>query len=124
MDLKKQSFIEAYQKSFGNVSQSCKASGISRQTFYNWKEEDSEFLSEIVNVEPEEVFIDFAENALAKKISEGDTTAIIFALKTKGKKRGYVERQEFNHQVNQPIFQSLDIDVITDDGNGQDKETP
>jgi hypothetical protein len=124
MDLKKQSFIEAYQKSFGNVSQSCKASGISRQTFYNWKEEDSEFLSEIVNVEPEEVFIDFAENALAKKISEGDTTAIIFALKTKGKKRGYVERQEFNHQVNQPIFQSLDIDVITDDGNDQDKETP
>jgi hypothetical protein len=124
MDLKKQSFIEAYQKSFGNVSQSCKASGISRQTFYNWKEEDSEFLSEIVNVEPEEVFIDFAENALAKKISEGDTTAIIFALKTKGKKRGYVERQEFNHQVNQPIFQSLDIDVITDDSDSEDKETP
>ena len=124
MDLKKKSFIEAYQKSFGNVSQSCKASSISRQTFYNWKDEDKEFLSEIESAEPDEIFIDFAENALVKRISEGDTTAIIFALKTKGKKRGYVERQEFNHQVNQPIFQSLDIDVITDNSDNQDKETP
>lgn len=39
-------------------------------------------------------FLDTTELALQKKIQEGDTTAIIFALKTIGRHRGYVERFE------------------------------
>jgi hypothetical protein len=39
--------------------------------------------------------VDIAESALYKRIYEGDITAIIFFLKTRGKDRGYVERQEF-----------------------------
>jgi hypothetical protein len=94
MDLKKKNFIEAYKKAFGIVSVAAKAASIERCTYYDWLKKDPEFKQAIEEIEPEEDFIDMAENALQKKIKEGDTTAIIFTLKTKGKKRGYIERKE------------------------------
>jgi hypothetical protein len=112
---------KAILKAFGNISLAAKALNVERKTLYIWIEEED--LKDAL-VEGRNSRIDFVESKLDQKINDGDTTAIIFFLKTQGKERGYVERQEFNHQVNQPIFQSLDIDVITDDGNGQDKETP
>lgn len=92
--LAKKAFLDAFAKTFGNITQSCKAAGISRQTFYNWKETDPDFVIELKNVEPEEILLDFVENKLIQKINEGDTASLIFMAKTKGKKRGYVERQE------------------------------
>lgn len=97
MEAKKEGFIDAYTKSFGNITQSCKAVDISRQTYYRWIKDDEEFKGLVDAIEPLEVFLDFAENSLVKKMSEGDTASIIFALKTKGKKRGYVERTD--HEV-------------------------
>ena len=44
--------------------------------------------------EERETLIDFAENQLFKQVQDGNITAIIFTLKTIGKSRGYVERQE------------------------------
>lgn len=111
MNVKKKTFLDAYKKTFGNISQSCTIANISRRAFYNWKENDAEFLAEMEAIEPAEVFIDFTENALVKKIQDGDTTAIIFALKTKGKKRGYIERQEFVHDIEKNIFKEIDLDV-------------
>lgn len=41
--------------------------------------------------------VDLSENKLISQINEGNTTAIIFHLKCKGKKRGYVEKTEVEH---------------------------
>jgi hypothetical protein len=41
-----------------------------------------------------EKMLDFAESKLFKQIDAENITAIIFFLKTQGKKRGYIERQE------------------------------
>jgi hypothetical protein len=41
-----------------------------------------------------EIVLDMAEAALFREIQNGNITAIIFTLKTVGKHRGYVERQE------------------------------
>jgi transposase len=47
---------------------------------------------------------DRAEIKLMEAIEAGEIAAIIFRLKTKAKKRGYVERQEITGADNQPII--------------------
>jgi len=90
-NISKKAFIEAFKKSFGNITQSSKAAGIDRQTYYNWMNQDVDFKYAIENIQPDELFLDFVESKLVQKINDGDTACIIFTLKTKGKKRGYVE---------------------------------
>lgn len=98
LTLKKQAFIDAYISTFGNISECCKACGIrSRTTFYNWMENDPVFKAEIEAIQPDDLFIDFAEDALKQRIRAGDTTAIIYALKSKGKKRGWGESSAVEH---------------------------
>jgi len=90
----KKKFIEAYENSACNVSVACKSIGISRNCFYDWRKNDSEF-HDALN-ELEEGVIDLAETMLYKGIREGKTAELIFFLKTKGKKRGYIERIEMD----------------------------
>lgn len=85
--MKKNLALQALESSLGIITSACKAAGIPRRTFYSWMEKDPKF-AERVN-EITEMAVDFTESALLKKIKEGDTTAIIFHLKTKGKNRGY-----------------------------------
>ena len=93
---KKDNFLKALKNNLGNISQACKASKISRQTYYRWIDDDVEFEEKCKDVE--ESLLDLAESRLLEKIDKYDTTSIIFFLKTKGKKRGYVEKQEFELQ--------------------------
>jgi hypothetical protein len=53
--------------------------------------------------EERETLLDDAESILWKQIIDGNTTALIFFLKTQGKKRGYVERQEQSGPDGGPI---------------------
>lgn len=62
-----------------------------------------------VIVEAKERMLDFAEGKLYEKIKEGDNTAIIFYLKTQGKGRGYIERQEFTGTDGKPIKYELTV---------------
>jgi hypothetical protein len=60
--------------------------------------------------EAKEAMLDFAESKLYEKINHGDTACIIFYLKTQGKNRGYVERQEFAGKDGKPV----EIKVVYD----------
>lgn len=46
-----------------------------------------------------ESILDMTEGMLIQNIQDGDPASIFFMLKTKGKKRGYVERQEIAADV-------------------------
>ena len=91
----KKAILTALEKSLGVVTTACRQVGINRTTYYKYLKEDKEFAKQVKDIE--NIALDFAESQLHKQISEGNTTATIFLLKTKGKSRGYVERSEIVH---------------------------
>ena len=97
----KKALVEALEKSLGVVSTACKAAGISRDTHYRWLKEDPEYKAQVEELS--EVALDFAESHLHKLIKDGNPAATIFFLKTKGKGRGYVERQEIAVAEKKPL---------------------
>jgi hypothetical protein len=92
---KKKMFLEVFKNNGANISATCNAIKIDRQTYYNWYKKDEKFKKQVEEIK--ESLIDFAESMLLKKIKKEDLGAIIFFLKTKGKSRGYTERQEIEH---------------------------
>ena len=89
--------IEALNKSLGIVTIACKDVGISRTLHYNWYNTDPKYKQDVDDVA--DVALDFAESMLHKQIQDRDTTATIFYLKTKGKKRGYIEKSEMDLNI-------------------------
>ena len=100
MDAKKKTFIEVLRVNLGNITKACEAVGITRTTYYRWLKLKS-FKEEVDNIG--EYVLDFAEHSLFTLIKENNTAATIFYLKTKGKHRGYVEKQEIDHSGNMAV---------------------
>lgn len=94
---RKEAVLEALRKHNGIIKYAEEATGVPRRTIYNWIEDDAEFAKAVE--ECADIALDFVEDKLYKRIMEGDTTATIFYLKTKGKRRGYVEKQEIEHSA-------------------------
>lgn len=89
---KKAAMLIALESSMGNITASAKEVGIERSTHYRWLESDADYKSAVESLN--DVVVDFAEQALFDRVRAESDTAIIFLLKTRGKKRGYVERTE------------------------------
>ena len=103
-------FLEVYATKMGNVSKACKAANISRQTFYDWMK-DKQFAGKVDEVK--EGLLDFAEHQLLSNIRDGKTAEILFYLKTKGKGRGYIERQEIS-EIGDKMFEVKIVKNETD----------
>lgn len=103
---KKRKMIEALCQCNGIVSDACKKANISRTLHYFWVNNDNLY-KELVQ-DANEVAIDFVEGQLFKKIKELDTASIIFFLKTKGKKRGYVEKENMDSNIKITIEEKED----------------
>lgn len=76
----------------GNIAATARALGVTRKTVYK-RIDKSDKLQEILH-DARETMLDNAETTLYDEALNGNTTALIFFLKTQGKSRGYVERQE------------------------------
>jgi hypothetical protein len=97
MDILKRTMIEALEKSLGVVTSACKIADVARSTHYQWLIDDQEYKMAVDSVQ--DIALDFAESQLHKQIKEGEVSSTIFYLKTKGKRRGYVERQEIDTNI-------------------------
>jgi len=104
----KKAIIEALESSLGIVTSACKKVGVGRTTFYQWLKEDEEFAKQVKDIE--NVALDFAETQLHQQIKDNVPTSTIFYLKTKGKKRGYIERMETEN-----TNKNLDLSNLTDE---------
>ena len=107
---KKEIMLKCLQQSMGIVSTACQKADINRTTHYDWYNNDADYAAQVDAIS--ESCIDFAESKLMELINgakhevataKGEVltvqdgpnpTACIFYLKTKGKKRGYVEKSE------------------------------
>jgi len=120
MDTLKKAMIAALTKSLGRVTEACKAVDIARSTHYMWAKDDPEYAQAVEDIK--ESAIDFVESKLMEKVNgvqiykgtddngnpiiydvPPSDTAIIFFLKTIGKKRGYVERTELAGVSDAPL---------------------
>ena len=106
--IKKDAMLQALEKTLGVVTSACKQVGIGRTTFYEWLNNDQEFAKQVADIQ--NVALDYAESHLHKQIGNGNTPATIFYLKTKGKNRGYIERQEITGAEGERLFQVKVID--------------
>jgi len=102
---KKRIMFDALLDQLGVVTAAAKQTGIHRRTHYRWIIEDDNYKEWVEEVP--EICLDFAENALFKQIKEGGVPSTIFYLKTKGKLRGYIEKQEIEHVGDIPVVFNL-----------------
>jgi len=94
---RQQAFIAAYLAGGFHVGRACAEVGINRSTFCVWQKTDAKFLEAFHDGYEE--LLDEWEAQLHRNIMAGDTTSVIFALKTRGKERGYTERESVNRQT-------------------------
>lgn len=63
--------------------------------------------------------LDVAESALHRAVLNGEGWAICFTLKTQGKARGYVERQEITGASDQPVRLQVVEEIVAHPGIGR-----
>lgn len=112
-DANKKRFLEELETARGIITTAAQNANVARSQVYHWLEVDAEFKAAVEAVN--ESCIDWVEGHLHKQIERGEVAATIFYLKTKAKKRGYVERNE-NRQVDEQgnTVNSLTLKIIRD----------
>jgi hypothetical protein len=116
----KKALLKALEKSMGIVSKACQIVNLDRSTFYKYYNEDEQFAEDVDNMQ--DYVLDFAESKLLENIKDKKETSIIFYLKTKGRKRGYIEKQDVDvttkgKEVNIPL-----TNWVADGGKGTEQD--
>lgn len=112
---RKAAFISAMVQSLGVASKASLKTGIPLRTHRQWMADDEAYRATVTELK--EISLDFYEEALHDLVKQRNAAAVIFALKTQGKRRGYIETV---HQVTQ-TFDDNNVTVfeLPDNKRGQ-----
>ncbi len=101
--------IEALKECNGLLTLAARKAGVTYRTIKRYADEYPTVAE--AYKESKETMLDVAEGKLYQAIGKGESWAICFYLKTQGKQRGYVERQEFTGKDGNPlqmVFKDVD----------------
>ena len=98
----------------GNIAAIARRLGVSRGTIHNRINESPTLRTAIDDAH--EALVDNVESALYREVLNGNVTAMIFWLKTQGKRRGWVERTEIAGVDGGPMVINMTWGDV-DDGN-------
>ena len=97
IDSLKKAMLKALHETLGVVSPAVEQVGIHRSTHYNWMKSDEQYKQDVEDIQ--EFQLDFVESKLFENINSNDVPSTIFYLKTRGRKRGYIEKQEIDQNL-------------------------
>jgi len=98
--------IQMIEQKAGLVRPISEALGVAPRTVRGWREKSKKIASAFVEVR--DGLLDLAESKLLQGIRSGNTACVIFYLKTQGKARGYIERQEVESVENVNVRAELE----------------
>jgi hypothetical protein len=111
--IRKQMFIQYFQKHFGIISKVCNDIGIERSTYYGWRKDDPEFAKKIREVEGERN--DAVEDVLFLLIAQEDGPSVRFYLE----RRNPAYKQK---TVNEVIPGDRTLEDLLDEFKNKDDE--
>lgn len=88
-------FLNALIRNNYHITNTCEKTGIPRMTYYDWTRKNPKFKAKLEALR--ELEIDNIEDAFRDLVEERNPQVVMFGLKTRGKHRGYIEKQEIEH---------------------------
>ncbi len=93
MTPEKETMLRLYRE-LGTITSACEGTGITRQTHYNWLDNDAEYKAAIKSMDEDCAIL--LEDAAKKRALDGSDTLLIFLLKA-ARPEKYRERTEIKH---------------------------
>ena len=115
MAYRTEDIIKALEETHGMIYLAANALGCSPHTIYRRAEKNKK-VQEVIDVQRGKL-IDKAELKLEQAVMNGEPWAVTLTLKSLGKNRGYVERQEVTGADGGDIKHSLTVRELTQGGD-------
>jgi hypothetical protein len=109
----KERMLTALRKHLGLIFYAATEAGISRQTHYNWLNDDSDYRKQVGVIAKNTG--DFVERKAFELVKNGSVPMTIFILKTKLKDRGYQERTELSGPDGAQIPVGISMDFANEE---------